>query len=1676
VNGYHALKGFEYQISVSLDLILDYFHRTDKEVLIRPEGQDDLVISIEDSKDYVQIKKPRENSKGEMTHRVWTFSEFAKEILLSSYDRTVNTQDRQIVVLGDQVEPKLVSLLNNYNNLAPENSVGYLQILHIISREKAKISVGDKIKITQLTGDIFTPIDEAIRSMANNFEKLTSKKGISEEHFNIYRSQLTTIHEKLPDMLARTKLLCTYGSEYEVRSRINKHLSNHYGLDEQIVNHYLIRNLRGFLNEAATQPDKWISREDLELEIRKIWPRMTFIGEPPVLDQNHLRRPTFVKKLLDSIAVGPTEVIGVSGSGKTLIARELMEYLNQEDNGAEMLYAEVKNNADFRDVLAGLTYSLRNFEITQPFAFAVHQNLSDARTIGDIARSLNSVEQPIILLLDLVNGSCSDEFAESLRDFLTSFRSNKVNLIVAGQESSFRRLSAFQRKLLNIPEPIYMPGFDFEEFIELIKLCHGHSYDRTVLWGIFDQLTAGRSAGLYARLAYSLASTHIDDIVERAAWEPEQIIEEADRSRYQRITENLRGTADKIICIRLPFSLEEAKTIFPSDRVVETVYEMLRFGLLRFHDEHLLEMHETIRSGLEQFIPPTIREQIHGIISDYYFYKGNIPATILHYERSGKKEQANGLAKEHFLRGKHWSSLSAYIVEHKLIESAELVNLTVVEPLHDNAYILPRLFQKLGNAETAKELFDLFKDQPERISKDYRWAWLMTEAILVCDPSMIFYLLEFGLQQQPEVLEHIVFGARRCMIEVDRTTLEMFAGQADDAKLRLIPILLQDKRREVLQPALHFLSKYIPRDSRNVWGANNVLDGLSFSDEQEVIEFIAAIPPIEEIGDILLNKSVNLGNLGQLIWKQRTVIDVVCKKLLVEISGQETVLENALRILAFSGDSDVVRLAGSFVGQKSRLGTIASFILTLFPELLELDVYKQRLFNPQLNMEERFAAFIILLSGNVDTDDWFKQLVDQDSGNFHQWEYLLLVNSVRYPCSSAIPILNKKLSEPDLDGVSVAKYAAIITKLGELPGENITDFLIGLLSSSWPEIRISACISLEHKRSKRALPALLGLCQREGNKEVGQMAIVAAIASGPKDFSQFTEIWSKFPLASIWRYILAGRLQVMEEASNLIRTACDRKEHWQVRRAAILSAGRLHSKEVMREIAGSVLTEKSTFSLDQNSSFLGHHVLADMSLEFARDLQGRYLAKKEWCHDLVAEVFDLKTSKAMFSYGTPSGTAAAKWFFEQLEANHWPGHLSGADHVNNQLHIPILHAAVLRGLRLCDCQDIIEELIAYTDTEWVLMRALCEWLKERTISKEEWDRIVRLVANNPLGSASAVKNVLNNYKPASFQKIVPYKEESKLTCRKMAYADIKQILKNGDIQTDVPLKIENLNKEQFLELIQVLSPSRDYRQGWKPTEPKVTFIDKGYSVKGTKSYSIEMFPKIRKALRYALVAANDFNIRIFWHHNLLESGKADTHYLKGVLAALGTSGDSQTLYNELEAYGDMYLMQLTDSDCYKIVEKSFDQRIVPLLKRWSHYGNDELLEVLCRIASCISDGSVDGVLAGLFHRWYQSLKIKCRVQHSDDIHLWRALNYLKSNPRFSHIPDYDFRLAELLRLNIPWYKKNDIIEILANSPRVYCNMESLLMKAAPFEHYFQDEVDRLDRAGQQLFQLSDYRK
>ncbi len=145
-------------------------------------------------------------------------------------------------------------------------------------------------------------------------------------------------------------------------------------------------------------------------------------------------------------------------------------------------------------------------------------------------------------------------------------------------------------------------------------------------------------------------------------------------------------------------------------------------------------------------------------------------------------------------------------------------------------------------------------------------------------------------------------------------------------------------------------------------------------------------------------------------------------------------------------------------------------------------------------------------------------------------------------------------------------------------------------------------------------------------------------------------------------------------------------------------------------------------------------------------------------------------------------------------------------------------------------------------------------------------------------------------------------------------------------------------------------------------------------------------------------------------------------------------------------------------------------RWIPALKRYSSLGSVVLLRSVCSLASFIDDPQIDEVLASAFYRWLTWFaRNSDKVQHQENHPLWQTFHALSRHPRFKRIPNFDIRLAEICQLRLHWVHAESIVNTILDQPRSYAFLECRLIKAAPFEIYLYDEVDKLDDAADKLF-------
>jgi hypothetical protein len=332
--GAHALRGFEYQGIVVLDVLLAAFDGSKPVVCARAEGEDDLVIRFgagdgQDTTQFYEIKKPREASAGSSTRRAWSLSEAARELLPQSIELLRDPRARQTWVLGDEVGQDLRRLIDGGERAPEVSRHEYRTALFLLARDRSRVLHGlnssahrrlSRWRPTAGSRRSVAPVDaeNTVASVAAWLEKLRRAR-VARALRQAFKDQVAVLHKVLPGALARIELRTTYGSENEVAERVRVELQRRYGLSPNVVAHTLLRNLRGFVNEVSTEPGRWIDSEELDYQLRCVWPEMSPVRVPPVLSAHQIRRPRLVGDIVAAAAIGPVAVVGISGSGKTTL-------------------------------------------------------------------------------------------------------------------------------------------------------------------------------------------------------------------------------------------------------------------------------------------------------------------------------------------------------------------------------------------------------------------------------------------------------------------------------------------------------------------------------------------------------------------------------------------------------------------------------------------------------------------------------------------------------------------------------------------------------------------------------------------------------------------------------------------------------------------------------------------------------------------------------------------------------------------------------------------------------------------------------------------------------------------------------------------------------------------------------------------------------------------------------------------------------------------------------------------------------------------------------------------------------------------------------------------------------------------------------------------------------------
>lgn len=1680
--GISAIKGFDYQATVILDRLFDHFDRHGPSAEVRPEGIDDLDLSWQDGavegRLFLQIKKPKEDINGNLKPAPWTLSNAITELLPNTFSNLVGNSHQQAWIIGDDAASDLSLLVSAGEDAATTATAAYNITKHRLALNGALNTielagtVKKKLRKWKIPPTLPSASGPAHTQLVADFIAFATAEGAGAQFCSHYDRKAGELHNNLPSILSRTKIYPSYGTEVEIRERVSDQLHQRYKLEPSVIENTLFFNLRSFISEISKQPGRKFGQPEFELELVCVWPQMIPIKQTSPLPLQHVQRPNICERFTTQWTGNVIEAIGISGSGKTMLAAEIAAHSKVSAPHRHVLYAEVRPDVALRDVLVGASFLLRRLGISEPFAASTQAGKTDDEVISDLARSYSVLAEEILLIIDFVEGTCNQAFARDIAHYIRSMTSHACRIALLGQESSVRELSELDRINHGVSR-IDIRGFSFEEFVKLVAHYHP-SPDRSTLFDIHQRITLGRSSGLYAKLAQSLAMTpSLADMSRMAEMPPEAILPLSEQQRFARISSSARGAAEKLVCFALPFRHREAEAIFSGDNVGMAIRELLSHGMLRHHDEDSFEMHETVRAGLEGMIAVNTRVSAHTELASWYGSQDNVAAEILHLEKAGKLEEAKSRAREVFLAGKHWTALSSYVTSHKLVSGVEVIRVVADSASIDRRYLFLTVLRAVGDTVKFEDLFNLLKNRPERIQTDHYWALSIFEAIIEFFPAHLHDLIVFLLTLTKSEAENesaftwLIIATRQKKIVIEPRTIDLFNRQPIAIKRQLLPLLLLNCHRQVLQQALLFICSSAETEEY-IQAPHHSSVSIQISTQADATEFLAAIPQVN-VAAILNARSTLLGPLAGLVWSLRKTLRQHCIDIIQNSAMETEVLVNAIRVLVFLAEPSACILCEPLMVRDDAAGQLASFVPGLAPAFCDRARYEAQLVNCTEPLTSRVTALNILIAAGTEIGSLYSRVkeVEKDKESLKAFEFLFLVMCARSPFAEAIPLLEENLSSP---GDNLDHIAPLVMTLGRLPTPAATSMLIRALEHKNLWVRKFAITALASRRSQFALASLVTQYRKETNEELVASLAAAIVSSGADAISSLQHTHSS-PTISFWKAVLAMRLRDSSFSDHLVNIATDPLQNWQVRRVAIFAAGRLPYEAALERIAPIVLAEHSPLAIDRSIRLVLHSVMSAIVSCGPSGMASISSLGRNSFIDFFSPCFesgDLKVEQ-----GLPTGGEAAGWLFDRLAHHGWPQNQSALTSIVNELSIPLLHSAVLRSFRRCDRPDLIEAQLQTASSIWLAMKCL----RERSLAGKRDDalasRLKQRVEASSFKGDELLDRVINEFVPKVLpilpaQAVSSPKQEAKPTIY-LSYEDAVQSLFSSGAATvsDATYALKPMDAEQYKDLIRIADPVNDYHRGVETYIPAIRFTENGYVVAQRQVFSSGESPGA--LLRPVIAATNQFGLPIPWNRELM-IGPLSTSYIPKYLACLEMQHNSDQFYSDLEEYGDVIMPHLCKHAQVQYFSKNIDVRIIPMLERYLFSGTDEIFEQLCSIALLIYSPEIDPLLSGLLYRWSQRFDTQSPIsQHDNNQQLWRGFNQLAKHPRFHLINECQQRLITVLRSNIRWYHAEDIVRLLEKYPQSYSLIESRLMKCQNWEHFRYDEVDRLDDAAERLF-------
>ncbi|MEQ1728896.1 MAG: ATP-binding protein [Vicinamibacterales bacterium] len=1586
--------------------------------------------------------------------------------------------DQQVWLLGDRLATDVEALLAGGRDAPELARTAYLAALHRLAKARARVAEGldDKRLKHQLDHwnptSRHEPIDDDVAQTATAFMALAV--GVPQVRLEAYRDQVSAMHASLPDVLARVSARSYHGTEQQIASRVRALLVDRYELNPGAVQDVIFRNLRGFINDVSKEPNRTFTQDEFEAELVQVWPSLVAPTQPRVLGADHLPRPELVRDVVTPAVA--REIVGPSGSGKSSLASEVHAALCQNRRDAVVLFVEVRTRTTLRDVLIGVAHSLHRRGIGRVIGPALDLRASDTGTIERVAAALAGLTREIFLLIDCADSEIGNELRRDLAVFTRALGGTRFHLIGFAQQSIFRELTAVERSELAVAQAP-MPGLNFSQFLALLGQRHP-DIDRPAAHALFEKLSAGLPTGVLPNLVQQMARARslaeMQEIVQRP---PDQRLSAAHRDRFDSLRPGLRQAASRAVCLSLPLPAGELIALFPHDPMQGALQALVEEGLLApFTDR--VEMHETVRAGLESRVPPALATETHEALAAYFAQRGLLPAQIYHLEKAGRADDALRIARERFLAGRDWPDLVDYVGSRKCLSPDEVMALLLDESASDR-YLLRDLLPRVQTGETAPRLLDILCSDPEQYRNDYHRTSLLQETLLKCDPRMLTPLVAFTLEHQDadhDRLGSLRTSAWRAEAAPDAAFMTWFRSQGLDVQKKSIGFLLLNPDLSRLKEALAFMHQHaLPIAARgsHVFG----LSILDLATDEEIEHFLEALPPAEP-AKMLVSRTVLLGPFESYVWHQRVALRRVSRTLVQQGTAAPPVLANAVRVLVFVNDREVVPLLRRFRNTRDPVASLAWMAPVLLDAVEELPELEATARASDTTIEARVMAIVVAMHLGADGDRLLAQATAAKPDAQRGLETMLLLQAVFVPFPGAVPLLSAALDEaPTHHGI----FGGVLARLAEadLPG---TEALL-VKASRTPDSGViaQALVALGRGRFRGALAPILDIARGAEQAELRAFAIPAALASGPDSTSLFRDLWRQIPSAAHWRWVLAGRLRDADEASALVALATDAKQDWKLRRLAILAAGRLPFDAALAAIAPIILNTPVTVA-DESSRLHAHALLAGLLEAVGVPvLVDRFRRGRDEFVVALAPIYDVWASDLLDKRGVMPSDEAVGWLWDRLAGHGFERDPGLIDNVVNELHVPMLHAAVLLLFRRCGRRDDLFATLEHAPTNWLRIRAFIELCQGEPLSAEHEQRAHALMECAPLDAQPVLLDIFNR-RPRSQRREPTQRSVSTrvpTAALRLDFENAQAFLRTAGRVGEAPIIVE-VDERELRALADELDPANDTE--WRPPHDakpaRVSLSASSWRLRG--GFALEQTSPHhaqRSALRPAVAAANRFGIDIPWHRSAL-SGELRNVYADRLFANVGAQDDPDALVRILTDEAELVVPLLDEDRRVTHVLHLVDERLLPVLDGFVQAGHGVFFQQLCRLICRVDTDAVRRSLAKAFRRWLvlldqlQASQNHAKADTSEWRVVWQTLSILRKHAHFDSIPHVRARLLEILiRHQQLWFgHREHILELLKDWPPAYLQFETEVFRQTDFDHHCRgNQVEIYDDIADALF-------